>query len=118
MLPAQRRQILIQVGVHRFSGVCQPLSGTFQVDRVPQHYCSSYQVEAAGSVALLLEAPIPNFTETVEEHRSGQGVARLAFVQPCMHATAQLDTLQPIQNEQRALDPAQLPQGDGQAVLA
>gem|GEM_PF-5430796 len=35
-----------------------------------------------------------------------------------MHAAAQLDALQPVQDEQRALDAAQFAQGDGQAVLA
>jgi len=34
-----------------------------------------------------------------------------------VHATTQLDTLQPVEDKQRALDPAQLPQGHGQAVL-
>ena len=35
-----------------------------------------------------------------------------------MHAAAQLDALQPVQDEQCALDASQLTQGDGQAVLA
>jgi hypothetical protein len=35
-----------------------------------------------------------------------------------MHAAAQLDALQPVQDEQRALDAPQLAQGHGQAVLA
>ena len=70
------------------------------------------------SVALLLEAPIPDFPKAVEEHRPGQRVARLTFVQAGMHAAAQFNTLQPVQDEQRALDPAQLAQGHGQSVLA
>ncbi len=35
-----------------------------------------------------------------------------------MHAAAQFNTLQPVQDEQRALDPAQLAQGHYQSVLA
>nr|QQM13187.1 hypothetical protein [Klebsiella pneumoniae]CAH0654098.1 Mobilization_integration [Citrobacter youngae] len=35
-----------------------------------------------------------------------------------MHAAAQFNTLQPVRDEQRALDPAQLAQGHGQSVLA
>ena len=89
-----------------------------QVDRVPQHDSRRHQVEAAGPVALLLEAPIPDFPKAVEEHRPGQRVARLTFVQAGMHAAAQFNTLQPVQDEQRALDPAQLAQGHGQSVLA
>ena len=45
-------------------------------------------------------------------------VQRLALIQPRIDAAAQLHALQPIQNEQRALDAPQLAQGDGQAVLA
>ncbi len=86
--------------------------------RVPQHDSRRHQVEAAGPVALLLEAPIPDFPKAVEEHRPGQRVARLTFVQAGMHAAAQFNTLQPVQDEQRALDPAQLAQGHGQSVLA
>jgi hypothetical protein len=43
---------------------------------------------------------------------------RAALVQSGMHAAAQLHALQPVQDEQRALDAPQLAQGDGQAVLA
>lgn len=99
MLPTQRRQLLIQIGIHRLSGLSQPLGGPLQVDRVPQHDGGGHQVQSAGPIALLLEAPIPDFTEAIEEHRPGQGVARLAFVQACMHTAAQLGTLQPVQDK-------------------
>src|SRR3546814_9844537 len=46
----------------------QPLGGALQVHRVPQHNGGRHQVEAAGPVALLLEAPISDLAETVEEH--------------------------------------------------
>ena len=39
----------------------QRMRRTLQVDRVPQHDGRRHQVEAAGPVALLLEAPIPDF---------------------------------------------------------
>lgn len=118
MLPAQWRQVLQQLAVHRFARVAHRLGGALQVHRVPQHDGCRHQVEAAGPVALLLEAPIPDFAEAVEEHRPGQGVTRLALVQPGMHAATQLDALQPVEDEQRALDPAQLAQRHSQAVLA
>ena len=54
------------------------------------------QVEAAGSIALLLEAAIPNFTQPVEKHRPGQRIAGFALVQPGMDAAAQFDVLLPI----------------------
>ena len=82
MLPPQRRQVLQQLAIHRLPRFAHRLGGAFQVHRVPQHDGGRHQVETAGPVALLLEAPIPDFAEAVEEHRPGQGVARLALVQP------------------------------------
>ena len=90
MFPTQRRQVLKQVGVHRLSSVSQPLGCPLQVDRVPQHNGGGHQVEAGGPVVLLLEAPIPDFTETVEEHRPGQGIASLSLVQACMQPDIRL----------------------------
>lgn len=71
VLPAQRRQVLIQVGIHRLPGVGQPLGCPLQVGRVPQQNGGRHHVEATGPVALLLETPILDFTEVVEEHRPG-----------------------------------------------
>jgi len=90
----------------------------FQVNRVPQHDGGRHQIEAAGAVALLLETAVAVFTQAVEKHGTGQRVARLTLVQPGMQAAAQLDALQPVQDEQRALDAAQLSLRDRQAVLA
>ncbi len=88
-----------------------------QVHRVPQHDSRRHQVEAAGRSAAARSSD-PDFPKAVEEHRPGQRVARLTFVQAGMHAAAQFNTLQPVRDEQRALDPAQLAQGHGQSVLA
>jgi len=118
VFPAQRRQVLQQLTVHRLADLDQPLSGALQVHRVPQHNGGRHQVQAAGPVALLLEAPIPDLAEAVKEHRPGQGVARFTLVQSSMHAAAQFDALQPVEDEQGAFDPAQLAQGHGKAILA
>ena len=64
-------------------------------------------VEAAGPVALLLEAAVTDFAQAVEEHGASQRVARLAFVQPGMHAATQLDALQPVRmNSVRSMRPS------------
>lgn len=118
MLPPQRGQILQQRIVQRLAVGTQSTGGTLQIDRVQQHDGRRHQIEAAGPVALLLKTAVADFTQSVEEDRPGQRVARLALIQPRMDAAAQLHALQPIQNEQRALDAPQLAQGDGQAVLA
>ena len=118
MLPAQRGQVL-QLGVIDGLAVAtQGVRGPFQIDSVPQHDGGSHQVQAAGPVALLLETAVADFAQAVEEHRAGQRVARLALVQSGMHTAAQLDALQPVQDEQRALDASQLAQRHSQAVLA
>lgn len=118
MLPPQRGQILQQRIVQSLAVGTQSTGGTLQIDRVPQHDGRRHQIEAAGPVALLLKTAVADFTQSVEEDRPGQRVARLALIQPRMDAAAQLHALQPIQNEQSALDAPQLAQGDGQAVLA
>ena len=47
-----------------------------------------------------------------------QAVARLALVEFSGGATAQFGILEPIEGEQGPLDPADLPQGQGQAILS
>ena len=117
MLPAERRQVLQQALIDGLAVTTQGVRGPFQVDRVPQHDGRRHQVEATGPVALLLETAVADFAQSVEEHGAGQGVAGFALVQSSMHAAAQLNALQPIQDEQCSFDAAQLAQGDGQAVL-
>ena len=118
MLPAQRRQVLQQRIIDGMAVATQSVCRPLQIDRVPQHDGRRHQVEAGSAVALLLETAVADFAQAVEEHGASQRVARLALVQPGMHAAAQFHALQPVQDEQRALDAPQLAQGDGQAVLA
>src|SRR6201982_1618598 len=68
---------------------------TFQVDCVPENDCSHYQIESAGSVALVFECPITQFTEAVKEYGTGQGVLGFSFVQTDLNPAAQIGTLQP-----------------------
>ena len=117
MFPAKRRQVLQQPFIDSMAVATQRLRRPFQIDRVPQHDGRCHQIEAAGPVALLLEAAVADFAQPVEEHCPGQRVARFALVQPGMHAAAQFHALQPVEDEQRALDAAQLAQGHGQTVL-
>jgi len=67
---------------------------------------------------LLLEAPVPDFSEAAEEYGSCEGVARLTFVEAGVNAAAQLNALQPGEDELGSFDPAQFAQGDCKAVLA
>ena len=117
MLPAQRREVLQQRIIHGLCMTPQRIDGPLQIHGVPQHNGRRDEVQAAGAVALLLEAAVPDFSEPVEEHRPGQRIARLALVQSDLHAPAQLHALQPVKDKQRALDAPEFAQGDGQAVL-
>lgn len=85
---------------------------------IPARDSSRDESEAACAIALLLEAAVPDLTEAAKEDGSGEGVARLAFVEPGMNASAQIDALQPGEDKQGSFDSAQLAQGYGEAVLA
>ena len=104
MLPAQRRQVLQQRVIDSVAVIAQCVRRPFQIDGIPQHDGCCHQVEAAGPVALLFKAAVADFAQPVEEHRPGQRVARLALVESGLHTAAQLHTLQPVEDEQRALN--------------
>lgn len=91
VLPAQRRQVLQHHVIHWLPMPAQGIRGTLQVHRVPQYDSRRHQVQAAGPVALLLEAAIPDFAQPIEEHRPGQSIAGFTLVQPGVNAAAQLD---------------------------
>ena len=81
MLPAERRKILQQAVIDDMAIATQPVCRSLQVNRIPQHDGSRHQVEAAGSVTLLLETAVADFPQAVEEHGAGQRVAGLALVE-------------------------------------
>ena len=69
-------------------------------------------------VALLLEAAVPDLSQTAEENSPGERVACLAFVESRMDTAAQLDALQPGEDEQGSFNPTQLAQCNRKAVLS
>ena len=113
MLPTERRQVPQQRVINGMAVATQRVRSPFQIDRVPQHDGSRYQIEAASPVALLLETAVADFTRAVE-NTARQRIARLALVQAGMHAAAQFHALQPVRDEQRALDAAQLAERHGE----
>ncbi len=118
VLPSQGREVWQQRRVHRISEGAKGDGRALQIDRVPKHDRRGQQIEAAGAIALLLKAAIPNFSEPVKEHGPGERVPGLALVESGMDAAAKFDVFQPIQNEERALDAAQLTEGNRETVLA
>src|SRR3979490_3206569 len=60
---------------------------------------------------------VADFAKAVEEYSSGERIAGFTLVQTCVHTPSQLDALQPIQDEQCALDTTEFPQRYGKPVL-
>ena len=118
VLPAQRREVLEQGLIHGLAVLPDRANRPLQIDRVPEHDGRRHQIQAAGAVALVLEAPVAHLAQAIEEHGPGQGVSGLALVEPSLDAAAQFDVLQPVEGEQAAFNPPQLAQRHGQAVLA
>ena len=66
----------------------------------------------------MVEGAVADFAETVEEHGSGEGVVYFAFVQAVVHASSQVDALEPVEDEQGAFDPSDFAERDCDAVLS
>ena len=67
---------------HQFSGnwfpsLAERFQSKFQVDGIPKGDGGDDQVEATGPVVLMFEAAVPHLSQSVGEHRSGQGVPGL-----------------------------------------
>ena len=88
------------------------------IDGVPECDCGRDEGEATRSVTLLLEAAVPDLTEATEEDRSGEGVASLSFVEAGVNAAAEVDALQPSEDQERPFDPAQFAESHSEAILA
>ena len=95
----------------------QRTNRSFQVHRVPQHDGRCHQVQAAGTMALLFETAVADFTQAIEEHGAGQRVSSLALVETGVDPSTQFHALEPVKDEERALDATEFPQRHGQAVL-
>jgi hypothetical protein len=50
------------------------LDGPVQIHGVPQDNGGDNQIEAAGSVSLVFEAAVADFTESIQKDGSGQGI--------------------------------------------
>jgi len=69
-------------------------------------------------VLLVLECPVTDFSEPVNEDRPRQAVFGFAFVEFLAGLTTKFRVLEPVEGEQGPLQPAELSQRRGNAVLA
>ena len=76
------------------------------------------QVEADHAIVLALGRAIPNFTLGADTQGVFQGMVRLAFVQPDLGAALHVGVEEPFDDEEGALDAADLAKRNGQLVLA
>jgi hypothetical protein len=97
VFPPQRRQMPHQFSGDRVSSLAERFQSTFQVDGIPKGDGGDDQVEATGPVVLMFEAAVPHLSQSVEEHRSGQGVPGLPLVEPDLHPTTQPGILEPLE---------------------
>lgn len=69
-----------------FGGINAPaaqfLQCRIEIARIPQRDRGDEKIEARGPVELVLEAPVANFAEPVEEDSTSERIAGLALVQP------------------------------------
>ena len=72
---------------------CQGLRNAFQIHGVPQNYGCRYQIQTAGSLALLVKTAVTDFPKSIKEDRPRQGIPGLALVQTGMDAAAQFNAL-------------------------
>src|SRR3546814_7850543 len=80
--------------------------------------CSSDLIEAGGAIGLVFDPWVAQLADVVEERCAGERVAGLALVESGLGAAAQVEIAQPVEHEDRALDPPNLAQGQRQSVLA
>lgn len=118
MLPSEWREVLEQVGRHRAALPIEMAHGGFEVGGVPQHDRAGDQIERAGAVSLGLQAVVADAADAMEEDRALECVLRLALVQLARGLAALLGPFDPVEREQRALDPPYLTQRQRQAVRA
>ena len=91
--------------MNRRALVPQLSDGAIEIDRVPVHDRGGDEAQARGAKTLVLESAVADFALAMEEHRSPQRVACLAFVEPGVAALAERRIGQPLQGKQGPFDP-------------
>lgn len=82
----------------------QVADGAFEIDGVPQDDGRHDEVETGGTVPLVFEGAVAQFTEPVEKDGTGECVSRLALVEVRVGASAKDRIVEPVEHEQRTLD--------------
>ena len=105
MLPSERRDVGEKLVGNDFAARAQLVDGAAEIDGVPENDGGDGEIEAGGAVALVFEGAVADFAEAMEEHGAREGVARLALVEAGVGPPAQGGVADPVEREQRALQP-------------
>ena len=76
------------------------------------------QVEACHAEVLPFCCAVADFALAADAEGVFQGVMRLAFVQPDLGAALHVGVEQPVDDEERPLDPSDFPESNGQLMLS
>src|SRR4051812_8638974 len=116
MLPAERGEVG-EEPVWNLLDLAQGGNGAIEISRVPQDDRGDQEVQAGSAVLLVLVGAVADLAEAMKEDRPRQAVACFTFVEFLTGLAAQFGIFQPIEGEQRPLQPSQLAQRSSQAVL-
>jgi hypothetical protein len=73
--------------IHR-SPCLQGAHGALEINRIPKRHCGHDKVQAACSVALILERAIAYFAEPIEENGASKRISGLPLVESGVDASA------------------------------
>lgn len=117
MLPAQRRDMCEQFVWRLDTDASQMPDGAVKIEGIPECDGCGEQGLPGGAMALVFESAVAQFAQAVEEDGTGERVAGLALVEDGAGTTPLLRIVEPVEQEQGALNPPDLAQRAGDRVL-
>ena len=118
MLPADRGKVAEQHVRDYFAAAAQVVERPAKIYGVPKRDRGGDEGKPARTVLPRLDRPIAQSAEAVKADGAGEGVARFALVELDGRLPPEPRQLEPVEHEQRALDPADFAQGQRQTILA
>ncbi len=117
VVPPKGLRVGKQLDVVERAGLREMAGRFVHVDRVPERDGGDDEVERHGPFLLGGVGAIMNASLRVGKYGPGQRVSRFALVEACMAFHAQVGVFDPVEHEERALDPADFTQGKVEPVL-
>lgn len=96
MFPAERREVLEEVGIDARVLFLEGVDDSFEVHGAPKDDDRGEKGQPASPGAMLFVGTVADFAESVEEHGTGESVFGFAFVEDGSGATAEGRALEPL----------------------